>query len=625
MPSTTLTIGQIEISPLNVRINHEDAHNIAGLADNILARGLLNAIDVHPMKGRKGVYGAVAGGRRTRAIKSLVADARLPADWPVEVNIHTDLTDAELIELSLSENLPRLNLRDHELFAGIARAAAKGHDIAQIAAGVGQSDLGKVTKWLRLGRLARPVFDALAAGELSLEQARAYAATEDQDLQAAVFAQLGRHNEYGPRAAEIRRAMKVGDAQLRRQLMFVGEVVYRAAGGRYELDLFAEDAEERGRVADEGLLARLVEEKMDAVRAEVRTSFARLDLRFVPQPPQTDYQTDDYQLQVTPRRDGDQPKLPKGDVVAHIKLDAGGEPTVTFWWADRKAKFGSDKVAARAIAPAPRRDFAPGAAIDDGASPGTRRDADAAIKEDTGLGQDSIQILRALRRAILRAVLVADADTGGDVATDYLVWAQLRLTLDLRSSGVGMGKLPVETIGGYDLAQRARTQLEASGVAAPVAEALRELSAQPFATLDPVPGFRAYLTTSRRLKALAAAVVCGQALDRSLNAPGYALPIHDAVAAEARGDADDAVRAHCSPTAELIELFPRAQLLVLFTPALDPAEAKRWDGMKVAALRTAALEHALADETWVHPLLRFDPPPDDRAGADTIEQAEAAE
>lgn len=89
MPSTTLTIDQIEISPLNVRTHRPDAEDTGALEASILADGLLNPIVVHPMLGRKGRWGAVAGGRRTRAIKALVGRGDLPRDWP-------SLLDAEV-------------------------------------------------------------------------------------------------------------------------------------------------------------------------------------------------------------------------------------------------------------------------------------------------------------------------------------------------------------------------------------------------------------------------------------------------------------------------------------------------------------------------------------------------
>ena len=137
MSSTTLLIDQLCLSPLNVRTYSPDAEDTAGLQASILADGLINPIAVHQMKGSKTKWGAVAGGRRYRAIKALIGNGDLPADYQVRVNVLDGLNDAELIEHSITENLVRRDLRQHELYAGVARAAARGHGVEQIAKGIG--------------------------------------------------------------------------------------------------------------------------------------------------------------------------------------------------------------------------------------------------------------------------------------------------------------------------------------------------------------------------------------------------------------------------------------------------------------------------------------------------------
>lgn len=617
MTSTTLTADQICLSPFNVRKNVPLLEDTIAIEDSILVEGLRVPIEVHQMRGSKTKWGAFAGRRRLFAIKRLIERGQLAADWPVPVAIHDDLSDAELIERSITENLLRKDMEPHELCAGVASAAARGHDVATIARNLGQRDEREVARWVRLGRLAKPVFDAFAAGRIRTEQARAFAATEDQDLQAITFEQLLASYGASMSPEVIRRALKVGDAVQRRQLLFVGEIVYRGAGGRYELDLFAESSDDRGRIVDEGLLARLVEEKMAVLRDGVREETGRRDLRFVPTPPESGFGGHDHLLAVAPRFAAGRTILPDGDVVACIEINGEAEPSTSYWWPDRKAKFGSEKPAAgRDVTPGNVHTLRPGIALDDRASPGARREADAAIKEDTGASQDTIQIMRALRRAVLRAILVADADTGGDVSTDYLVWAQIRATLDMKAAPVGMTKLPTEDIGGFDLAARAREQLEVSGVARSVGDVLRELSSQPFITLSDLDAaFLTYRAASRRLKELSAAIVAGQALARSLNAEGYRLPIHDLVAAEARGD--EAVRAHWTPTATFLDLFPRAQQLAL-AEDMDAATLKRWSGLKPAAARDAVLDHLTSQADWVHPLLRF-------AGSSTTAPQQIAE
>lgn len=654
MPSTTLTIDQIEISPFNVRTHRPDAEDTGALEASILADGLLNPVVVHPMLGRKGKWGAVAGGRRTRAIRALVGRGDLPADYPVKVDIRADLGEAELIEVSIAENLLRKDLRDHELYAAIARAKAKGHDPETIARQLGQHDIGKVRKWARLGELAKPVFAALVDGRIGTEIASAYAATADVALQAAIFTRLTEGNGYHT-AAAVRTALKVGDREEARLLTFVGEAVYRAAGGGYELDLFADVEPDRGRVTDPDLLRRLAEERIASIRDEVRTRNSVPDLRFVPEPPQTEWGGPDYQLQVTPKRDGDRLDLPapakgNGPIVAHVAIDAGGEPVISYWWESRKAKFGSDRPdkpvsAGPVIKPI-------GDAIADVNRIGARAAADAAIKEEEGLTQDNILVARAYRRQILRGLLIDDARAGGDVAADYLVWSQLRMLVARgtgnTSSALGIRSLSESSVtGAFQALQKITDALGEQPATRTIAQALFELESQTFVT-DPDLGdaFLDFRCSPTSLKRLAAAVVTGIALEGSLAAPGYARRSHEVAVwqmlppmAFVDGYADEQVRRHWTPKPSFLTALPKPQLLAIAEPFVDAKTHAAWGKLKSAELvdhvaRVLAGAHPSikadareAAARWVHPLLRFDPPPrdpepeEDHNANDTIREA----
>lgn len=634
MPSTTLTIDQIEISPLNVRTHRPDAEDTGALEASILAEGLLNPIVVHPMLGRKGKWGAVAGGRRTRAIKALVGRGDLPAGWPVKVDVREGLSDAELIEVSIAENLLRKDLREHELFAAIARAKAKGHDPETIARQLGQHDVAKVRRWARLGELAKPIFAALVAEEIALEVAAAYAATSDTALQLAVFERIKAEGRYHT-AHTVRTALKVGDREEARLLTFVGEAVYRAAGGSYELDLFADVEPDRGRVTHPDLLRRLVEEKLTTVRDQVRVGVQDTGLRFIAEPPQTDYGTPDHQLQVTPKKTAAGtlilPEGKAGAVVAHIAIDAGGEPVVSYWWESRKAKYGSEPAEAKK-APVSAGPLREGIGINDLASPGEAKRAIAIVKEEEGIAGDSLQVVRSVRKKTLGAMLVENARAGDDVATDYLVWAQLRMLAGDYGERVGQAQVGLRSIqtgfeaGVSGALERIHAELKAQPATRTIADAVLELTRQTFFTgPDLGDAFLDYRASSSRLKQLAAAVVVGMALERSLNTPGFRLAAHDAVAAEiiGPGDPDEVVRRHWQPTSSFLGALPKAQLLAIVEPLVDAKTHAAWAKLKTAelveeaagvlagthpSLRTDAREAAAR---WVHPLLRFDPPPRD--------------
>jgi ParB family chromosome partitioning protein len=130
---------------------------------------------------------------------------------------------------------------------------------------------------LRLADLAPVVFEALGAGEIGLEIAKAYAVTADVERQAQVFEQAAR-SYMANHPDSIRRMMteatvSAGD----RRALFVGEEAYVAAGGRIERDLFAEAGESR--FLDVALLDRLALEKLEslasAAAAEHGLAFVR--------------------------------------------------------------------------------------------------------------------------------------------------------------------------------------------------------------------------------------------------------------------------------------------------------------------------------------------------------------
>ncbi|HET9512084.1 MAG TPA: hypothetical protein VFO80_13125 [Sphingomonas sp.] len=479
----------------------------------------------------------------------------------------------------------------------------------------------KVKRWIRLGQLPKPIFEALATGRLSTDQAIAYAATGDAALQTTTYERLSAGPPHAHTPAAIRLAMSIGDVEQRRQLAFVGADAYRDAGGWFELDMFAELGDDRGRIADLGILQKLVEARMNSVRAEVRQTYGRPDLRFVVKPPQTSYDTDDYHLQVSPKGDGGSESLPEGDIVGHIGIDATGEPAVSFWWASRTAKAAGAPRPEAPVSTGPLVNLRPGSAIDSLSSPSARRDADAAIKEDAGLGKDAIELLRSMRRVLLRGALARNADMNGDVGRDYLVWGQARQILGAdTSTRIGMRRLQTDDIGGFELSQKARALIDETGAAGPYAAAIREISAQSFMTgSDLVEAFLDFQASADRLKNLTAAIVAGFALERSLAADGYALPIHDAVA-RATCAADPAViRETWTPSAGLVALTPKSQRPELVADLIDETTRDRWRTMKGDDVTEHVLGAAKASGEWVHPLLRFG------ASSTQTEQQEAAE
>jgi ParB family chromosome partitioning protein len=617
MSSTTLTIDQLRLSPHNVRTNEEDANATAAMERSLLERGQMMPLLVHPMRGKKGQWGVFAGGRRYRSFNRLIEDAKLPADHPIEVIVR-DVSDAELIELSLAENMVRRDLRPYEVFAAVVKAHKRGASIADIAETVGQPEIW-IQRSIRLGTLAKPVFEALERGKISVEQASAFAATEDQELQLDAWKALcGSGDTLGPvTPAQIRTAIGIGDIEAQKLLRFVGAGAYLAAGGSIELDLFSDGSEERGRIRDVPLLRKLAEEKFASVREDARERTRRPELRFVPKaPPQPGYTFPDTALRVTPKViDEKSIELPDGDIVGLIELTDDGAQ-VSYWWASRKAKFGTPKPL-KTVTPNPSP--ISGAAISGSIAPGVRPLADAAIKDDTGATQDAIQILRTVRRTIMRGAFLENAAAGDAVALDYLIFAQLRIELKREyAHQLGLRPLGQGDHGPVASAEVARDHIAATEASRRWVQAMHELLQQRFMTADDqVEAYHEYRAAGPAIKRTAQAFVAGLALERSLNADGYRLPMHDALAEDLDLISDDRMRTFWRPTAAMLDLLPKSDRLKIAEPFVEAASFGPWSRLKASEITSLVLAAvtgtsnvvrascAAAAASWVHPLLRF--------------------
>ncbi|MDX3908873.1 MAG: ParB/RepB/Spo0J family partition protein [Sphingobium sp.] len=687
MSFRTMTIGELCVSPYNVRQNRADANSIQGMAESLLARGQLYPLVVHPMPAAKGqptIYGAFAGGRRYRAFKLLIEQGRIPADHPIEVIVREGMSEAQLVEMSLAENLVRVELRPYEVFAAVYRAHERGRTIQEIAETNGQT-VPTVQRWARLGNLEPIVFNALEDGLIDQAQAKAFAATEDHALQRHVYEQLQRlpGSAFARSPEVIRRMLKVGDGEQRKLLRFIGEQTYRDAGGRYELDLFAEDSEERGRVVDDGVLVQLAEAKLEAMRQQLRRQSGR-DLRFA-----TEYPADrefggvakDLEIspQLKPRSDADGRRmedlrermaeleakaeklledpdtparvaaiatidadyepmeeelaalearqhliLPDGDIFGTLIVEPDGELEIRWWWASRKTKRAAEgrkapsraasagpipkvdaRAAEQALRPGPVQG---GKAIDSTYHFLERQRADAAIKLDHGLTQDGIQAMRSVRRQMLRAALLFNADENGTLANDYLIWSMARRELrggmahELGCSALVHDRENVPGVAAATLLG----QTEANAAWKRAVETVREHASMK--EEDLVSAFRQYKAAGAYFRNTVAAVVAGLSLVRSANADGYRVPLHDLLAEQTGYASDAKLRELVEPTEDMVELLPRAQRLAYAQPFVDAASFRTWDKLKVVELVAPVARALKRAKAWVHPMLRFDPP-----------------
>ena len=621
MTSMTLSIDQLRLSPLNVRTNEADASATTALEASILAEGVLQSLSVHPMRGNTKLYGVFAGGRRYRSIRRLVDRGDLPRDFSVPVIVN-EAADVEIVARSLSENMLRRDLRSYETFAAIVRERNLGHTAEQIAARHGQ-ELTWVNRALRLGDLAKPVFEAFAAGRLSDEQVKAYGATGDHEAQRAAFEALSAGPEHARTPAAIRAWLRVDDREAGRLLRFVGREAYLDAGGAIERDLFAEGEDESGIVTNDKLLRQLADEKIASLREDTRARFGRPDMRFLTRKPEGTYGGPDWILHVNTPAEGE--PLPEGDVVACVEIPENGEAEVSFWWPDRKTmlaatrKDSADKEPRSAPSSRSAGRLKAGSAIGQQYD-GARQQADALIKEEAGLTAEGVQVMRSIRRAILRGAIVQNAREGRTLGRDYLVWAQLRMMLPTgtypdRPDQVGMRAIA----SGEADPDPARAQINEIEAGKVWQAAVRELQAEPFLTdSDLAAAFQSFLDAPQKARDLAAAVVAGIALERSLEADAYIVRVHDVLAVQARVAHVQGLRHWWQPSAAFLDLLPTGERRAIAEPFVDEKTYAAWAKYKSAELtplvlrvvegsapviRTMNLKIAAAQ--WVHPLLHF--------------------
>lgn len=268
----TIPLNKLVSSPRNVRRTTDEQADLQLKAD-IEARGLLQNLVVTSATKPRGSFAVEAGGRRLAALKALAADGALPETHEVCCLVLERGPAAQ--EASLAENFQRLSMNPADECLAFQQLIEQGADSEGIARRFGLT-VRFVDGRLRLAGLAPVVFDALGAGEISLDVAKAYAATPDRERQALVFEQMSRG--YGAAHPDsVRRMMTqatIGAAD--RRALFIGEEAYLAAGGRVERDLFSDDS--GARWLDIAIVERLACEKLEA---EAARTAAELGYAFV--------------------------------------------------------------------------------------------------------------------------------------------------------------------------------------------------------------------------------------------------------------------------------------------------------------------------------------------------------
>lgn len=479
LPTITATIDQLFPTDDNMRVVKHDEADKRTLKSSILSVGLLQPMVVAPRPkiGRKKAEGyvVVAGEGRRTVLAELAAE--FPDRKDMQWNCVLISDPAKISEVSLAENYARKQPRIAEIYRGFATIKADQPDLTteQIGAVFGY-DGPRAARIMRLANLAPELMTLYVAGEIDDAQAMAYAATEDQALQVAVYQQLAEKPQgHNRNAHAIRAAMNVGDHELTRLLCYVGIDAYREAGGEFEADLFQKEG--TGRIMHPAILQTLASAKMAEDRDHFEHNISRngrvlgenwglADLRFSwaaepPQIKQYGYSQTDNELAIRhPKRgplseqdearcvqitnrlavlggedeqiaEADEEEaarleneltdledarsiiLPKkGAVVGIATVDADGEFTVALYYASRAEK-GLE---------VPKGTKATGAT----AAPQTPEEAERARY---GLSKDNMQGLMLMRRDMIREELFYTAASGSTLAMDWMLYSQARTIL----------------------------------------------------------------------------------------------------------------------------------------------------------------------------------------------------
>jgi ParB family transcriptional regulator, chromosome partitioning protein len=255
-----IVLKNLDLSPLNVCKTPPTADEQTELMASIFTHGLLENLVVRATE--NGRYEVVAGGRRLMAMQSLARDGELGADHPVACLVH----DGDPQEVSLAENIVRLSMHALDQFEAFAALADKGLSVTKIASRFGNTET-LVRQRLRLGRVAPEIREAFRDDKIKLDTLMAFAVTEDQGQQLAVWNDIGGGYAHAHHVRRLLTDEKI--AANSKFVQFIGMEAYEAEGGTTTRDLFSE-GEGATYLDNRVLVMDLVQKKLAAAGQELQ-------------------------------------------------------------------------------------------------------------------------------------------------------------------------------------------------------------------------------------------------------------------------------------------------------------------------------------------------------------------
>ena len=275
------------------------------LIASICSVGLLQSLVVK--KASRGTFVIGAGKRRFLALSQLAEKGDVKRSYAVPCRIAPD--DADLTEISLAENIVRLEMSPQQEVIAWRRLVDEGKCIGDIAVRFGVSET-IVYRRLALARLSPALWTAYEADLMTLEVLQAFTLTADHATQERVWNELREWDRDNPgvvRRILLKEEIPATDKRVR----FVGLDTYEAAGGVVTRDLFSEGGDGAS-IADPELLNRLVNEKLQALATDAKAD----GWKWIDVQPQVDHQALGKFRRLQPTPD----PLPKKDAAKLDKL-----------------------------------------------------------------------------------------------------------------------------------------------------------------------------------------------------------------------------------------------------------------------------------------------------------------
>lgn len=262
--SQIIALNELVLSPKNVR--KTGGKDVGALAASILAKGLIQNLNVEAQTDAKGKltgrFEVVAGGRRLKALQSLLKAKKIGADYPVECKV---CDKGQALEVSTAENMMREDMHPADQFQAFQDLVNEGRSIDEVASRFGCSSQ-LVRQRLKIANVAPALVEAFREGNVELEQMMALAITNDHERQCRVWNDC---ETWQRRPDALRRLLTQGEIEGTDSVArFIGIEAYEKAGGVVRKDLFNEGA--KGTYfADAGLVERLALEKLAKAATEI--------------------------------------------------------------------------------------------------------------------------------------------------------------------------------------------------------------------------------------------------------------------------------------------------------------------------------------------------------------------